>query len=88
MQSVTLATRMVVTGIRFESYNEMADIEQYFKRLEMFLMTNGVRGDKKVRHVLSGIGAKAYAVLRNLLAPTEPKDSDLATIMHKLVRLL
>ena len=88
MQSVTLAMRMAVIGIRFESYNEVADIEQYFKRLEMFLMMNGVRDDKKVGHVLSGIGAKAYVVLRNLLAPTEPKDSDLATITQKLVRLL
>ena len=77
---------MAVTGIRFKSYNEEVDIEQYFERLEMFLMANGVRDDKKVGHVLSGIGAKTYAVLRNLLAPTEPKDSDLATITQKLVR--
>ena len=77
---------MGVIGIRLESCNEEEDIEQYFERLEMFLMANGVRDDKKVGHVLSGIGAKAYAVLRNLLAPTEPKDSDLATITQKLVR--
>ena len=52
----------------------------------MFLLANGVADDKKVGHVLSGIRATAYAVLRNLLAPTEPKDSDLATIKQKLVR--
>ena len=82
---MTLATRMAVSVIRFEPYNEVEDIEQYFERLEMFLMANGVKDDKKVGHVLSGIGAKAYAVLRNLLAPTEPKDSDLASIKQKLV---
>ena len=37
-------------------------------------------------HVLSGIGAKTYAVLRDLLAPNEPKDSELATIKQKLVK--
>ena len=79
---------MAVTGIRFESYNEEEDIEQYFERLEMFLMANGVRDDKKVGHVLSGIGAKAYAVLRNLLAPTEPKDSDLAIITQNLLGII
>ena len=42
-------------------------------------MVNGVRDDKKVGHMLSGITVKAYAVLRNLLAPMEPKDSDLVT---------
>ena len=77
---------MAVTTIRFEPYNEVEDIEQYFERLEMFLVANGVREDNRVGHVLSGIGAKAYAVLRNLLAPAEPKDKELATIKQKLVR--
>ena len=73
---MTLATRMAVTAIKFEPYNEAEDIEQYFERLEMFLLANDVRDNKKVGHVLSGIRAKAYAVLRNLLAPTEPKDAE------------
>ena len=51
----------------------------------MFLMANAVEEGKKVGHVLSGIGATAYSVLRNLLAPANPKDSDLATIKEKLV---
>ena len=83
---MTLAMRMAVTTIRFEPYNEAEDIEQYFKRLEMFLLANDDTDNKKVGHVLSGIKAKAYAVLRNLLAPTEPKESDLVTIKQKLVR--
>ena len=72
--------------VRFKPYNEVEDIEQYFERLEMFLAANGVREDNRVGHVLSGIGAKAYAVLRNLLALAEPKDKELATIKQKLVR--
>ena len=76
---------MAVTVIKFEPYNEEEDVEQYFERLEMFLLANGVKDDMKVGHVLSGIGTKAYAILRNLLAPAEPKDSDFATIKGKLV---
>ena len=37
MQSITLAMKTVVTVIRFEPYNEEV-IEQYFERLEIFLM--------------------------------------------------
>ena len=54
---------MAVTVIRFEPYKEEEDIEQYFERLEMFLMANAVEEEKKVGHVLSGIGATAYLVL-------------------------
>lgn len=82
---MTLVTRMAVTAIRFEPYNEEEDIKQYFERLEMFLMANAVDEEKKVGHVLSGIEATAYSVLRNLLAPANSKDSDLATIKEKLV---
>ena len=76
---------MAVSVLKFEPYNEEEDVEQYFERLELFLTANGVEEDKVVGHVLSGIGARAYSVLRNLLAPTEPKNSDLATIKQKLV---
>ena len=65
---------MVVTVIiRFEPYNE-EDIEWYFERLEMFLMANTVDKEKKVGHVMSGIGTTAYLVLQNLLALTNPKE--------------
>jgi len=76
---------MAATIIRFKSYNEAEVVEQYLERLEMFLTANGVKEDKKVGHVLSNIGAKAYAVLKNLLAPDEPKDSSLASIKEKLI---
>jgi len=84
---------MAAMIIRFESYNETEDVEQYLERLEMLLMilrlemllANGVKEDKKVGHMLSNIGAKAYAVLKNLLAPDELKDSSLASIKEKLI---
>ena len=70
---------MAVANVRFEPYNEVEDIEQYFERLEMFLLANDVADDKQVGQVLSCIGAKAYSILKNLLAPNQPKDSTVAT---------
>jgi len=54
--------------VRFEQYTETEDIEQYFERLELFLDVNGVNDEQKVPRVLSDIGARTYAVLKNLLA--------------------
>lgn len=69
---------------RFDPFDEMEDIEEYFERLEMFLTAQGVPRDKKVAHVISDIGSKAYAVLKNLLAPVAPKDSTLPNIKKAL----
>lgn len=49
-------------------------------------MVNTVDKEKKVGHVLSGIGATAYSMLQNLLLPTIPKGGDLATIKQKLAQ--
>ena len=76
---------MAITVIRFEPYKE-EDIEQYIERLEILLTVNAMDEEKKVGHVLSGIEATAYLVLRNLLAPTNPKDSGLTTIKQKLLQ--
>jgi len=48
-------------------------------------MANGMKEDKKVGDMLSNIGAKSYAVLKNLLAPDKTKDSSLASIKEKLI---
>ena len=64
--------RMAVINIRFEPYNK-EDIEQYFKILEMFLLTNEVADNKQVGHVLSYIVAKVYSVLKKLVNHYKPK---------------
>ena len=40
---------MAVTVIRFEPYKEEEDIEQYFERLEMFLMADAVEEESRPR---------------------------------------
>jgi len=39
---------MVLPPIRFERFVETEDIEEYFKRLEMFLEVSGMKDDQKV----------------------------------------
>lgn len=87
-QSVTLATRMAQVTVKFDSYNETDDIEDYLEWLELFLVVNNVEEEKKVAHLLSGLGAKAYAVIKNLVAPQTPKECSLDRIKELLINHL
>ena len=82
-QYLTLATRMSL--VKFEPYDENDDIEDYCERLELFFTANGVADEKKRAHLLSGLGAKTYAVLKNLTAPETPSDCSLARIKEALI---
>ena len=68
---------MAQVTMKFEPYDELDDIEDYFKRLELFFTVNGVADGKKVAYLLSGLGAKMYAVLKNLMAPEAPSGCTL-----------
>ena len=49
------------------------DWEQYTERLEQFFLANGIDDDgKKLAVFLTVVGAKTYALLSNLVAPTKP----------------
>ena len=50
-----------------------------------FFTVNSVEENKKMHHLLSGLGTKTYAVLKNLTAPAEPSGCYLAQIKEKLV---
>ena len=77
---------MAQIPVKFEPYDELDDIEDYFKWLELFLTVNGVADNKKVAHLLSGLGAKTYAVLNNLTAPEAPSDCTMAQIKEELIK--
>ena len=51
----------------------------------MFLTVNNVEDEKKVAHLLGGIGARAYAVIKNLVAPQTPKECSLDRIKELLI---
>ncbi len=60
---------------RLEAFQEGEEkITEYFERVELYFDANDVDDGKKVPVLLSVIGAKTYALLRSLLAPTPPKD--------------
>ena len=71
--------------VKFEPYSEGDDIEDYLERVELFLTVNSVEEDKRVAYLLSGLGAKAYAVLKNLVAPRAPKECSMDRIKESLV---
>jgi len=44
---------MAQVPVKFEPYDDLDDIEDYFERLELFLTINSVADNKKVAHLLS-----------------------------------
>ena len=72
-----MATRLTEPLTCFEQFHKSDDIEEYFEWLELFLKVQRVDAKKKVPCLLSDIGPKAYAVLKNLVAPRVPAECDL-----------
>ena len=50
------------------------DIDCYIERMEQYFIVNDIPDSKKVAAFLSAMGAKAYELVRNLVAPEAPKD--------------
>jgi hypothetical protein len=58
------------------------DWELYAERLDQSLLANGIDDDKKkVAVLVTVIGQKAYALLRNLVAPTKPHEKDYKSLL-------
>ena len=54
---------------------ESDDWELYAEQLDQFMLANGIDDNKKkVMVFVTVIGQKAYALLRNLVAPTKPHE--------------
>ena len=77
--------RMAQVTVKFDSYNESNDIEDYLERLELFLTANNIEEQKKVTHLLSRIGAKAYAIGKNFTAPQTPNDCNWNRLKELLI---
>ena len=61
-------------------------LSAFVERLELFLETNEVAVDKHVAVLLSAVGSKTYALLRNLLSPVPPKTKSFRDIVDILKR--
>ena len=61
------------------------DITSYIERVELYFAANQVEADYEVATFLALIGAGAYGVLRNLLAPEIQKDKSFDELKELLV---
>ena len=59
-------------------------VTAYVERTQLFLEANEIAEAKHVAVFLSAIGAKAYALLRNLLAPVSPKEKTFKELVDTL----
>ena len=64
--------------VKFKPYNDSDNIEDYFEWLQLFFTMNDVEENKQLAHLLIGLGAKTYAILKNLTAPMVSSDCSLA----------
>ena len=59
--------------------------EQYTERMEQYFLANEVEDKGKQRAIfLSVCGSKTYALIRDLLQPRKPADTDLEVIIKEL----
>lgn len=65
----------VALGRIDEFSTETDNITNYLERMELFFIANSVAEDKQAAVLLSCIGSKAYATLKNLLAPDQPSTN-------------
>ena len=76
---------MALVGQVGEYVDGKEDIASYIERVELYFAANYVEEDHEVATFLALIGADAYGVLRNLLAPDRPKDKSFVELKELLV---
>ncbi|XP_065896057.1 uncharacterized protein [Dysidea avara] len=50
------------------------------------IAVTGVKNEKQVAHLLTGLGAQMYATLKNIVAPKAPKDCEMDKIKEVLLK--
>ena len=70
---------------QLEEFNPRTDLWQaYVERANLYFQANGISEEKQLPVFLSSIGGKTYGLLRNLMAPTLPKDKPLDEVIAVL----
>ena len=80
MPAPTPSTFRGIIGHIDEFKPENEPFPSYMEHVQLFFTANGVGTDKQVPVFLSVVGAKTYTLLRNLVAPTPPKDKTIEEI--------
>ncbi len=72
---------MATTFGRIEEFQpEVESISAYLERVELFFDANDIAAARRVPTFLSVIGSKNYSLLRNLFAPTKPREATYDTL--------
>ena len=70
---------------KIESFDETQEKwETYVERVEQFFLANNIDDNHKVPTLLSLIGGKTYALLRDLLTPEKPATKSFQEIVTTL----
>ena len=75
---------MAKFGQLHEFNSDRETVDAYLERVKLFFEANEIPREKQVAVFLSSVGATAYALLRDLLAPTKPKDKSLDDLFKTL----
>ena len=59
-------------------------VSAYVERAQLFFQANEIAEAKRVAVFLTAIGGRTYTLLRNLLAPTLPKDKSFDELVDTL----
>ena len=73
-----------IIGSIGEFIPENETITSYLERVQLFMDANSVKREKEVPVLLSVIGGKIYTLLRNLVAPDEPKSKSFTELTEVL----
>ena len=60
-------------------------VSTYLERMQFFFVANSIAENKQVAVLLSVVGPKAYALLRDLLALTKPQDKTFSKLSTTLM---
>ena len=70
---------------KFETFKEDEETgESYIERFEMFVVANKIADEDKKAYLISSMGLKTYALLKNLAAPMKPSDLQYINIKEYL----
>ena len=78
--------KLIFNGHIGEFKLEEERISTYLERVQLFFVANSIAKEKHVAVLLSAVGAKTYALLRDLLAPTKPQEKTFAELSSTLTR--
>ena len=80
----TMASNTIGQLTEFDPTSD--SVAAYVERTQLFFIANNIEENKQVAVFLSAIGPRTYKLLRDLMAPTVPKDKKLDEIISVMMQ--